>query len=196
MKRIFTIILIGFVYAAMSYSLTPQTEHIYAFLKKMFFIENPEFYYIANTHTPDYLYAQVYDLKTRKSLRPHDQDTLYDFNMEFGAYMVYRVDVFLLTYRDSVFAYHYDNLGVGLDEFTKKIISIIKENPTLVSMEDFVNIVDNLYARPIVFGRPLIPVIRPLFEYEGINVFIYSNELKATFDKEAPKLTKDYWLKE
>ena len=37
MKRIFTIILIGFVYAAMSYSLTPQTEHIYAFLKKMFF---------------------------------------------------------------------------------------------------------------------------------------------------------------
>ena len=184
------------IFALESFSLTPKSEQIYRSLKKIFLIKDPFFYNFIDKNIPDYLWTEVYDLKTGKTLRPFDEDSLYDFNMEFGVYKVRKADVYLLTYRDSVFAYQVDDeLGMGTKEFTKKIISIIRENPTIVSTNEIVNIVDNLIGNSITFGRAFIPVKKPLFEFEGVNIYIYSDKLKAAFDEGAHRLTKDYWLK-
>jgi hypothetical protein len=182
----------------LSYSLSPRTLEIYAMLKRMVYINDSVFYALqeeADPNLPLNCWVQIYDLsKPRKDtdwFAYNVNDDHNDFNMDFGVYQVKKADVFMMTHRDSVFVFPIDDSyygGGGRYELIRRVLVVMAKDSSLVDAESFKNIVDNLFAHPIVFGYPFQPARYLDIDFEGCQLFISNPKIREQFAESYKKL--------
>ena len=167
-----------------SFALTPKSKQIYAGLKQLVEIFEPDVAKMYNKHNvsdEDYVLVFDYCCKPDSSIWTNRQ--YKDFNLEFGIYYIDGPEVYMLTHHDSIYIYKSDNMSDIRFTIIKHIISIIKNEPDLISQEVYFNITENLFYRSHGCRFSFIKYKDEYIDFGTFNLYLDSKRLINIFEE-------------